>query len=142
MNNSAVKIREFMQSEGISYLLVNSANKYLEEYTPLKENSRYYLTDFSGSTGDALVTPETIYLFVDGRYHIQADIEVNHDIMTVVKLQTGQTFLDELVKKIPADEVLGIFSKKNSQKRVEYLESKGVKLKYFDKISFPFSNPK
>ena len=132
MNNSAVKIREFMQSEGISYLLVNSANRYLEEYTPLKENSRYYLTGFSGSTGDALVTPETIYLFVDGRYHIQADIEVNHDIVTVVKLQTGQTFLDELVKKIPDDEVLGIFSKKNSQKRVEYLESKGVKLKYFD----------
>ena len=114
MNNSEVKVREFMQSEGISYLLVNSANRYLEEYTPLKENSRYYLTGFSGSTGDALVTPETIYLFVDGRYHIQADIEVNHDIVTVVKLQTGQTFLDELVKKIPDDEVLGIFSKKNS----------------------------
>ena len=132
MISAVQNVRKFMKEHGIEYLLVNSANKYLEEYTPLEENSRYLLTDFSGSTGDALVTPETIYLFVDGRYHIQADLEVNQGIVTVVKLQTGQTFLDELIKKIPEDETLGIFSKKNSQKRVEYLVNKGVKLKYFD----------
>ena len=125
-------ICEFMKAQGIEYLLVNSANKYLEEYTPLDENSRYKLTSFSGSTGDALVTPETIFLFVDGRYHIQADLEVNHDIISVVKLQTGESFLEELVKKIPEGKILGIFSKKNSQKRVEYLKSKGIELKYFE----------
>ena len=132
MISAVEKIREFMKEQCVEYLLVNSANKYLEEYTPLEENSRYALTDFSGSTGDALVTPETIYLFVDGRYHIQADLEVNHNIVTVVKLQTGQIFLDELIKKIPEGKILGIFSKKNSQTRVEYLKAKGLKLKYFD----------
>lgn len=132
MNSLVEKVRKFMKSEGISYLLVNSTNKYLEEYTPLDENSRYFLTGFSGSTGDALVTENDIYLFVDGRYHIQADLEVDHDIVKVVKLQNGQTFLDELAGKIPDGEVLGIFSKKNSQKRVEYLKLKGIKLKYLD----------
>ena len=132
MNSCIDRIRKFMNDEKISYLLVNSSNKYLEEYTPLEENSRYYVTGFSGSTGDVLVTKDRVYLFVDGRYHIQADLEVNHDIITVVKLQTGQTFLDELIKKIPEEETLGIFSKKNSQKRVEYLVNNGVKLKYFD----------
>lgn len=126
------KIREFMKEQGVNFLLVNSTNKYLEEYTPLEENSRYFLTDFSGSTGDVLVTFEDIYLFVDGRYHIQADLEVNHDIVSVVKLQTGQTFLEELIKKIPQDGTLGIFAKKNSQTRVEYLEKNGIKLKYFN----------
>ena len=126
------KIREFMKEQGVNFLLVNSTNKYLEEYTPLEENSRYFLTDFSGSTGDVLVTFEDIYLFVDGRYHIQADLEVNHDIVSVVKLQTGQTFLDELIKKIPQNETLGIFAKKNSQTRVEYLEKNGINLKYFN----------
>ena len=121
MIDAVNKIREFMNEQGINYLLVNSTNKYLVEYAPLEENSRYFLTDFSGSTGDVLVTPDNIFLFVDGRYHIQADLEVNHDLVTVVKLQTGQIFLDELVKKIPENETLGIFSKKNSQKRVEYL---------------------
>lgn len=132
MISAVEKVREFMNKQGVKYLLVNSTNKYLEEYTSLEENSRYFLTDFSGSTGDVLVTPEKIMLFVDGRYHIQADLEVNHDVVTVVKLQTGQVFLDELVKNIPAGEVLGIFAKKNSQKRVEYLQEKGVALKYFD----------
>ncbi len=146
MISAVEKIREFMKKQGVEYLLVNSANKYLEEYTPLEENSRYILTDFSGSTGDVLVAPETIYLFVDGRYHIQADLEVNHEIIDVVKLQTGQSFLEELVKKIPEGNILGIFSKKNSQKRVEYLEEKGLKLKYFDndpldeQISYDSSN--
>lgn len=132
MISAVEKIREFMKEQGVNFLLVNSTNKYLEEYTPLEENSRYFLTDFSGSTGDVLVTLEDIYLFVDGRYHIQADLEVNHDIVSVVKLQTGQTFLEELVKKIPQDETLGIFAKKNSQTRVEYLEKNGIKLKYFN----------
>ena len=146
MISAVEKVREFMKKQGVEYLLVNSTNKYLEEYTPLEENSRYILTDFSGSTGDVLVAPETIYLFVDGRYHIQADLEVNHEIIDVVKLQTGQSFLEELVKKIPEGNILGIFSKKNSQKRVEYLEEKGLKLKYFDndpldeQISYDSSN--
>lgn len=132
MISEVEKIREFMKEKGVNFLLVNSTNKYLEEYTPLEENSRYFLTDFSGSTGDVLVTFEDIYLFVDGRYHIQADLEVNHDIVSVVKLQTGQTFLDELIKKIPQGETLGIFAKKNSQTRVEYLEKNGINLKYFN----------
>lgn len=131
MISAVEKIRKFMHEQGIKYLLVNSSNKYLEEYTPLEENSRYFLTDFSGSTGDVLVTPETILLFVDGRYHIQADLEVNHDVVTVLKLQTGQTFLDELIHKIPTGETLGVFSKKNSQKRIEYLKEKGICLKLF-----------
>lgn len=131
MIDAVNKIREFMKEQEIKYLLVNSTNKYLVEYAPLEENSRYFLTDFSGSTGDVLVTFENIFLFVDGRYHIQADLEVNHDVVTVVKLQTGQIFLDELVKKIPENETLGIFSKKNSQKRVEYLVEKGLNLKFF-----------
>ncbi len=127
------KFREFMKQNGLNYLLVNSTNKYLEEYTPLEENSRYFLTDFSGSTGDALVTDSDIYLFVDGRYHIQADLEVDKNIVTVVKLQTGQLFLDELSKMIPSGEKLGIFSKKISQKNVEYIQNKGVCLEFFDK---------
>lgn len=118
-----------MHEQGLNFLLVNSTNKYLVEYSKLQENSRYKLTGFSGSTGDALVTPDNIFLFVDGRYHIQADLEVNHDEVTVVKLQTGQTFLDELIKKIPNDIQLGIFAKKNSQKRIEYLQEKGVQIK-------------
>ena len=120
MDNIAA-VREFMSSNDIDYLLVNSTNEFLVEYNTLEENSRYKLTNFSGSTGDALVTPDSIYLFVDGRYHIQADMEVNHDIVTVVKLDSGAQFLHELLNRVPDEAALGVFSKKISRKMFESL---------------------
>ena len=82
-------IRKFITANNLDCVLINSTNEFLEEYTPLSENARFALTKFSGSTGDAVVTADNVYLFVDGRYHIQADMEVNHNIITVIKLQTG-----------------------------------------------------
>lgn len=130
MDNIAV-IRNFMADNHIKYLLVNSTNEFLAEYNMLAENSRYKLTNFSGSTGEALVTPETIFLFVDGRYHIQADMEVDHEKITVVKLQQGQKYIEELVNRIPNDEILGLFAKKNSQNKIETI-SKSRKIRLFD----------
>ena len=116
-NHVLTVLREFMTEQKVDYLLVNSTNKFLVEYNTLSENSRYHLTNFTGSTGDALVTPDKVLLFVDGRYHIQADLEVDPNITTVVKLQTGQTFLEEMLKNIPPDAVLGLFSEKNPPDR-------------------------
>ena len=125
-------VRNFMNKQGVKYLLVNSTNEFLLEYNSLFENSRWKLTNFSGSTGDALVTEDNIYLFVDGRYHIQADLETNSENVTVVKMQTGQIFLDELLKKIPQKEYLGVFSKKVSAKFFDLLSEKHEKILTFD----------
>lgn len=130
------KIREFLKDNNIDFMLVNSTNKFLVEYNTLEENSRYLLTDFSGSTGDALVSKDSIFLFVDGRYHIQADLEVDHDIVSVVKLATGQTFMDEIIKKIPENSTFALVTQKNSQSRIEQfqnkLEEKQVKVVLLD----------
>lgn len=130
MNNIDI-VRNFMVSNEIDYLLVNSTNEFLVEYNTLEENSRYKLTNFSGSTGDALVTSDSIYLFVDGRYHIQADMEVNHNVVNVVKLDSGTQFISELLKMVPKDAVLGVFSKKISQSMYENLAEERL-LKTFE----------
>ena len=114
----------------IDYLLVNATNEYLVEYPSLSENARYTLTGFSGSTGDALLAQDKIYLFVDGRYHTQADMEAKEGV-TVVKLQLGQKQDDEIKKLIKPDKVLGIVSKKVSQSRLEGF--KGINIKLLDK---------
>ena len=111
--------KEILEKYGVDYLLVNSTNEFLVEYSLPEENSRYKLTNFSGSTGDALLTPDTIFLFVDGRYHIQADQEVDHSKVHVVKLQTGQKFIEELALLVGKNKTVGIFSKKNSQFSIE-----------------------
>ncbi len=123
-------MNNLLEQLGIDYLLVNSTNKYLSEYSNLSENARYSLTGFSGSTGDALITPDNIYLFVDGRYHIQADLEA-YDNVTVIKLQAGQYQDDEIKKLVDKNKILGIVSQKVSQMRLEKFD--GFKIKLLDK---------
>lgn len=97
----------------------------MDEYTPLDENSRYTLTKFSGSTGDALVCPDgKIMLFVDGRYHEQADLETDSKKITVIKLKSGQSQLEVICSKIRKNSVLKINPQKNSQARLEFLKKK------------------
>lgn len=127
-------MKKILKNLGVDYLLVNSTNEFLVEYSALSENARYTLTGFSGSTGDALVTKDNIYLFVDGRYHTQADNEVREGI-TVVKLQLGQKQDEEIRKLIDSDKTLGIVSKKVSQARLESFSDYKVKLLYIDPIN-------
>lgn len=118
----------------LDYLLVCCTNEYLVEYPALSENARYTLTGFSGSTGDALVTKDNIYLFVDGRYHTQADNEAK-DGVTVVKLKLGQKQDDEIRKLISPDKTLGVVAKKVSQARLEKFKEYKIKLLDNDPIN-------
>ncbi len=136
-------MNNLLQKLGLDYLLVNSTNEYLVEYSALSENARYTLTGFSGSTGDALITSDKIYLFVDGRYHTQADNEVFEGI-TVVKLQLGQKQDEEIRKLLEPGKILGITAKKVSQTRLESFNGFKVKLLNSDPVNDytePHSNP-
>lgn len=126
--------KNILNKLNLDYLLVCCTNEYLVEYPALSENARYTLTGFSGSTGDALLAKDKIYLFVDGRYHTQADNEVNKDV-TVVKLQLGQKQDDEIKKLIEPDKILGIVAKKVSQKRLESFNDFNVVLLDSDPIN-------
>ena len=118
----------------LDYLLVCCTNEFLVEYPALSENARYTLTGFSGSTGDALMTKDNIYLFVDGRYHTQADNEAK-DGVTVVKLKLGQKQDDEIRKLISPDKTLGVVAKKVSQARLEKFKEFKIKLLDNDPIN-------
>lgn len=89
-----------MKEENLDFFIVNATDEYLNEYIDLKENSRYLLTGFSGSTGDALVTHKDVFLFVDGRYHLQAEKETNENFITVVKLDISTHPFTALIEKI------------------------------------------
>ena len=109
---------------GVDYLLVNTTNKFLLEYAPIEENSCHKLTGFTGDTGDSLICPDgMILLFVDGRYHTQADNEVDKNKVSVVKLKLGQKQDDAICESIKPNSVLGVCAYKLSQKRFEYLKT-------------------
>ncbi|MCR5264997.1 MAG: M24 family metallopeptidase [Cyanobacteria bacterium RUI128] len=113
-----------LKSLNIDYLLVNTTNEFLLEYAPIEENSCHKLTGFTGDTGDSLLCPDgKALLFVDGRYHTQADQEVDQNKVHVVKLELGQKQDDAICENIAPGSTIGIVAKKVSQKRLEYLEA-------------------
>lgn len=65
-------LRERMRSRGVQAVLVRSTDAYLNEYVPEADSTRAWLTGFSGSMGDAVVTGDRAVLIVDGRYTLQA----------------------------------------------------------------------
>ena len=108
-------LRNFLSKNDIDGLIINSTNEFLVEYNRLDLNSRSYVTDFTGSTGDVLLTGDNIYQFVDSRYHEQADNQVNHDYVDVVKIPLNKSYLTALTETIPSYFKVGIISTKTSK---------------------------
>jgi len=112
------KLRKFMQMEGVSVFVVNTTDEYLSEYVDVENNSLYQITGFSGSTGEALVTQDTVLLFVDGRYHLQAETQTNPAVVSVVKVRLESSPKKEMFSQLEeisrAGEKVGIVSTKTS----------------------------
>lgn len=83
------RVRASMRAQGVDALIVRGTDEYLSEYVPEAESSRVWLTGFTGSLGDALVTADKAWVFVDGRYHVQVDVEVDLSRWTPVKNPLG-----------------------------------------------------
>ena len=115
-------LRDFLSKNDIDGLIINSTNEFLVEYNKLELNSRYHVTGFTGSTGDVLLTNDKIYLFVDTRYHEQADNEVDKNLIDVIKIPLTKSYLKALEEIIPSYFKLGIISTKVSKKFYEFLE--------------------
>lgn len=62
-----------MQAHGLDAVLVRATDAFLNEYVPEHESLRAYITGFTGSMGDALITQDRAILFIDGRYTLQAE---------------------------------------------------------------------
>ncbi len=80
-------LKKLLSQKGLDGIYISSFDQFLNEYVPLEDNHRYYITGFTGSMAEVLVpTTGKVRLYVDGRYHEQADLEVNHDEIEVMKV--------------------------------------------------------
>lgn len=81
------KLKKVMAEQGVDAMYISSFDPYLNEYVPLADNHRYYITGFTGSMAEVLVPlNDRVRLYVDGRYHEQADLEVDANAVEVVKV--------------------------------------------------------
>ncbi|RYE30329.1 MAG: hypothetical protein EOP48_32050, partial [Sphingobacteriales bacterium] len=66
--------------------IISSVNEFFSEYTPIYSQRLNYLTKFTGSNGIALITLDTVILFTDGRYILQAKQEIENYLSLVVDI--------------------------------------------------------
>ena len=86
LSHRLTELHQRMKEAQVDAYLVLSSDAHLNEYVPEYTRRRTAITGFRGSAGDALICPDGSHLFVDSRYHIQADDEVDHDKFRVHKL--------------------------------------------------------
>jgi len=75
-----------MKEQNLDAYLVLAGDEHLNEYVPDHAQRRAWLTNFTGSAGDALIGLKESYLFADSRYHEQADLEVDDALYKVSKV--------------------------------------------------------
>ena len=91
-------------------LLVPSSDPHLSEYLPPRWQAREWLSGFTGSMGTLVITVEGAALFADSRYWVQAEAELAHSGIELVKIATGGStaHLDWLVAHTPAGATVAV----------------------------------
>jgi Xaa-Pro aminopeptidase len=82
-SDTVTRIQGLMKKQDLKALLIRSTDCYFNEYVPISLRSK--ITGFTGSVGDAIITPQKAYLIVDGRYALQAKAQAPGFIIHVVK---------------------------------------------------------
>jgi len=95
---------ERLAAAQVDAYLVLSADAHLNEYVPIYQRRRDAITGFTGSAGDALLSPEGSHVFVDSRYYLQADQQIDTTYFRVHKLgmegaYTLSTWLTEMERQ-------------------------------------------
>ncbi len=71
-------LRQQMQQHQIDAFVALSADPHMSEYLPAHWQIRLWLTGFTGSVGTVVVTQDFAGLWVDGRYWVQAEQQLQH----------------------------------------------------------------
>ncbi|AXP08746.1 aminopeptidase P family protein [Campylobacter hepaticus] len=102
------QIRQLMIKEKIDAYLILSADPHLSEYLPEFYQSRVFVSGFKGSVGTLLITHKEAFLWVDGRYWLQAEKELKNTSIMLQKQDTNNTFTKWLKENLNEDQNLGV----------------------------------
>ena len=69
------KLKKLFKNCDLDGYIVPKNDEFFSEYIPENKDRLKFISNFSGSYGFALVLKNKNYLFVDGRYTLQAKIQ-------------------------------------------------------------------
>jgi Xaa-Pro aminopeptidase len=70
-----IKLRKLLKNFDLDGYIIPKNNNFFGEYVTRSEDNLKYISNFSGSAGFAVILKNKNYMFVDGRYTIQAGIQ-------------------------------------------------------------------
>ena len=112
MKKEIVGLRKLMAEEGIDAYFVPSGDFHGSEYVNAHFRTRAFLSGFTGSAGELLVTADGAWLWTDGRYFLQASRQLDGSGIELMKMgEEGVPAVDEfiqgLVDSADSDYVIG-----------------------------------
>jgi len=103
-------LREAMKKAGIHAYIINGADPHLSEYVPLRWKTREWISGFSGSAGQVVITDKKAALWTDSRYFLQAEKELADTGIELMRMGLPDTLSREewLVKELQRGDVIGV----------------------------------
>ena len=95
-----VALRAELKRRGLDGFVVPRADRQQNECLPASEERLAWLTGFTGSAGTAIVLTERAAVFVDGRYAVQADSQIDKSMFAIEHLieNPPQQWLEQNLK--------------------------------------------
>ncbi|MDG5800537.1 aminopeptidase P family protein [Marinilabiliaceae bacterium ANBcel2] len=85
VSDKLIELRNKMDIHGIDACIIPSEDPHLSEYPSQHWKIREWISDFTGSAGTVVVTAEEAGLWVDSRYHLQAEKELDQSCINLFK---------------------------------------------------------
>ncbi len=103
-------LRRLMQRENIQAYYVSGTDPHMSEYLPEHWKTRQFLSGFTGSYGEILVTMEHAILWTDTRYFLQAEEQLEGTCFEMHKLRVPEAlpYNQWIVKNLNEGDRIGV----------------------------------
>ncbi|MGF1777430.1 aminopeptidase P family protein [Vibrio nomapromontoriensis] len=134
-------LRRSMNAHGYSAVIVTNNDPHSSEYSASHWLARNWVSGFTGSAGNAVVTADAGGVWTDGRYYIQAEEQLTGSSLSLFKAKESATpsIAQWLAQTLPAQSVVGVDGRSISaafhQELISALTPKGIKLELKDLIT-------
>ena len=120
-------LRHWLEASHLDGMIVPRADAWQSEYCAPCDEKLAWLTGFDGSAGVALVLKDKALLFVDGRYQVQARVQVNLDEIEIHHLH-NEPLAEWLAENVEAGTRIGFDALLMTNTEFEQLSATPCKL--------------
>lgn len=120
-------LRHWLEASHLDGMIVPRADAWQSEYCAPYDEKLAWLTGFDGSAGVALVLKDKALLFVDGRYQVQARVQVNLDEIEIHHLH-NEPLAEWLAENVEAGTRIGFDALLMTNTEFEQLSATPCKL--------------